>query len=100
MELRDRLARGIMQHVTPVNLYALSLIQSAEQKQTLTVRIENQLNRPINGILTLRTNQFRGQTSAHFSIEAGSLAEVPTEWPGVASICGKPIPNFLNGTVR
>ena len=84
MELRDRIARGIIRHVTPVNLYALSLVHSAEQKQTLSVRIENQLNRSINGILTLRIDQSREQTSAHFAIQAGSLAEVPIGWPGIA----------------
>jgi hypothetical protein len=82
-ELRDRIARAIIQHVTPVNLYALSLIQGAEQKQTLSVRIENQLNRPVKGMLTLRINRSREQTSAHFAIEAGGFAEVQIGWPGV-----------------
>jgi hypothetical protein len=66
------------------NLYALALIKSAEQKQTPSVRIENQLNRSINGILTLEIDQSSEQTSTHFAIPAGSLAEVPIGWPGIA----------------
>jgi hypothetical protein len=83
MELRDRIARGIVQHVTPVNLYALSLMQSAEREQPLSVRIENQLNRPIKGVLTLQIEQSRQPAFAHFAIEAGGLAEVQIGWPGV-----------------
>jgi hypothetical protein len=84
MELRDRIAGGIIRHVTPVNLYALSLNHSAEQKQTLSVRMQNQLNRSINGMLTLRIDQSREQSSAHFAIPAGTLPEVAIEWPGIA----------------
>jgi len=83
IELRDRIAHAIIRRVTPVNLSALSLADCAERKQTLSVRIENQLNRPIQGRLTLRIRQSGEQTSAHFAIEAGSLEEVQIEWPGV-----------------
>jgi len=84
IELRDRIAPGTIRHVTPVNLYALSLIHSAEQKQTLSVRIENQLKRPIKGLVTLRIDRSREQTASHFAIDAGRLAEVQIGWPGIA----------------
>jgi len=83
LEFRDRIAPGIIQHVTPVNLYALSLSHAADEKQLLSVRIENQLNQPLKGMLTLRIDQARQETSARFSIEAGRLAEVEIGWPGI-----------------
>jgi len=83
LEFRDRIAHGIIQHVTPVNLYALSLSHAADEKQLLSVRIENQLNQPLKGMLTLRIDQARQETSARFSIEAGRLAEVEIGWPGI-----------------
>jgi hypothetical protein len=83
-ELRDRIARGMIRHVTPVNMYALSLTASADRKQTLSVRIENQLNRPVEGNLRLRIDQSHEQTSARFAIDAGCLEEVQVAWPGIA----------------
>jgi hypothetical protein len=84
IELRDRIARGIIHHVTPANFYALSLRQGADQKQTLTVRMENQLNRLVKGNLTLRIDRTREVTSARFAIEPGGLVEEQIGWPGIA----------------
>ena len=71
--------------MTPLNLYALSLTMEASEKQLLAVRIQNQLNRPLEGTLTLRVGQASEQTSTGFRVEAGSLAEVKIPWPGVTT---------------
>jgi hypothetical protein len=82
LEFRDRIAHGLVRHVTPVNLSALSLFQPADQKQFLSVRIENQLSRPVKGTLTLQIGPAHEVSSAPFAIEAGRLAEVKIAWPG------------------
>jgi hypothetical protein len=85
-ELRDRVAKGVIQNVTPVNLYALSLADDPAQAQTLSVRMENQLNVPLQGTLHVKVNGSDVQTSAPFSIPAAKLAEVAVPWPsGVAA---------------
>lgn len=43
IEFRDRVADRIIRYVTPLNMYAFSVLHSAEQRQALSVRIENQL---------------------------------------------------------
>lgn len=82
IELRNKIASARIEHVTPVNLYALSLEQDASQRQELGVRIENQLNRPIDGILRLTDGHGLQQMQA-FSLAAGRLGEVKIQWPGV-----------------
>ena len=83
IDFRDRIVAGAFRRVTPLNLYALSLTRGASEKQLLSVRIQNQLNRPIKGTLSLSLGQGSGLPPAGFQIQAGSLAEVALEWPGV-----------------
>ena len=80
-ELRDRIASARIENVTPVNLYALSLGDAAGQRQNLSVRIENQLNRPVRGVLRLKVNGVEETTSARFAIDAAKLSEVQIPWP-------------------
>ena len=83
MEFRNRIVAGTMRRLTPLNLYALSLSRGANEKQLLSVRIQNQLNRPLQGSLSLRLGQGSEGSATGFQIQAGSLAEVTLEWPGV-----------------
>ena len=81
IELRERIAHGIIKNVTPVNMYALSLMDDVAQSQKLSVRMENQLNIPVKGTLHLKVNGASEETSAPFAIEASKLIEVAMPWP-------------------
>jgi hypothetical protein len=81
VELRDRIASARIENVTPVNLYALSLAAAATESQKLSVRIENQLNRPVRGVLRLKRDGAAETNSARFAIDAAKLAEVRVPWP-------------------
>ena len=83
IQLRTRIAGALIQKLTPVNLYALSLARPADQAQSLSVRVENQLNRPVDGTLTVRMLPGRQTTSVKFSIPPAKLVEVEAPWPGV-----------------
>ena len=84
IELRDCVAAGRIEHVTPVNLYALSLAGDPARPQELTVRIENQLNCPVTGTLQLKVDGATQATSAPLALEAAKLCEVRVPWPGAA----------------
>lgn len=77
---RERIAAGRIEGVTPVNLYALSLTEPADRPQLLDVRIENQLNRPVTGTLTLQAGSKSKPVSTSFVIESAKLAQVPVAW--------------------
>ena len=81
VDLRDRIAHGVIKNVTPVNLYAFSLFDDPTKPQKLTVRVENQLNVPVKGTLHLKVTGTSEETSAPFTIEASKLAEVTVPWP-------------------
>src|SRR5258708_3274527 len=83
LELRDRIALGVIRHITPVNLYAFSLLQRADEEQNLSVRIESQLNRRLRGTPVLRVPGTDQTSSARFDIGPGDLAEVQIPWPKV-----------------
>ncbi len=85
IQLRRRIRHGLIAGVTPLNMYALSLSRPVTEPQTLTVRVQNQLDRPIRGTLVLRLGGIRASTgAAWFDIPAGQLATVPIHWPGAA----------------
>ena len=86
MELRDRIGHGIIKNVTPVNMYAFSLLDDPTQPQKLSVRVENQLNVAVKGTLHLRVAGATEETSAPFTIEASKLAEVAVPWPSGVSV--------------
>jgi hypothetical protein len=81
VELRRRVAHGIIKNVTPVNLYALSLLDDPAAPRQLSVRVENQLNVPLKGTLHLKVDGSGQETSVPFSIDATKLVEVPVSWP-------------------
>ena len=81
IDLRNRVAQGIIKNVTPVNLYALSLMDDPTQPQKLSVRVENQINVKLQGTLHLKVAGASEETSAPFTIEAAKLAEVTVPWP-------------------
>jgi hypothetical protein len=83
LTLRDRLQGARIQRLTPVNFYALSLPGPATEKQDLIVRMQNQINRRLNGTLFLRVPGTTEVPSARFSIGPGELAEVHLLWPTV-----------------
>ena len=83
VDFHKRIATAKIENVTPLNLYALSLTQPATEAQSLRVRVENQMNREIEGTLTLKT-QTAQMKSDKFKIVAGKLAEVSVQWPACA----------------
>ena len=83
LEFRDRIQLGVIRRVTPVNFYAFSLQKPASERQDLSVRIENQINRYVQGTLVLRTTGSDETSSARFELQGGELAEVQVPWPAV-----------------
>lgn len=65
-EMRRRIADATIEGVTPVNSYAYSLpAPLGEKPTTLTIRVQSQMNRPINGKIAL-------SGPADWKIEPGS----------------------------
>jgi hypothetical protein len=81
LALRDRIQSGVIRHLTPLNFYAFSLPDSASTKQKLSVRIQNQINRPLRGTMTLHVYGAKQDPSVPFDIGAGRLKEVRLKWP-------------------
>ena len=85
IELRDRIAFGALFSRLPRSTcMRFRSLETRVKNRLLFVRIENQLNRPMKGSLTLRIDQSNEQTSTRFKVEAGRLAEVQIGWPGIA----------------
>lgn len=79
-DFRNRLANAPLEGLTPINLYSFSLMQNANTAQKVSVRLQNQLNRPVNGTLAMRRED--GKTfSAPFSLPAAKVGEVSLDWP-------------------
>lgn len=77
----EKLAGARLGGLTPVNVSAMSLLEPAANAQQLGVRIENQLNRVVNGTVTLVRHADDIRRSTAFSIPAGRLQEVAVDWP-------------------
>jgi hypothetical protein len=99
VELRDRVAGGRIEHVTPVNCYALSLAGDPTHPQELVVRIENQVNRRLEGLLRLKVDGAGPATTAPLALEAARLAEVRVPWPGVPRTADNQYAVTLSATV-
>ena len=80
VEFRNKLARARMEGLTALNAYALSLMQPVQEAQKLGVRLENQLNREVSGILRMKRHDDGYVGQADFSIPAGRLVEVAIPW--------------------
>ena len=80
-QLRERIARARIEGATPLSLYALSLGRPADVRQTLSVRVENQLNRPVAGTLALDVAGCDASSVVEFTIPAARLLEIPIGWP-------------------
>jgi len=83
LELRDRISLGVIRHLTPVNFYPFSLLKPIADRQNLSVRIQSQLNRFLQGTLVLRVRGSDQTNSARFALRPGELAEVQIPWPQV-----------------
>jgi hypothetical protein len=83
LELRERIQLGVIRHLTPINIYACSLQKDASETQDLTVRVQNQINRYLDGTLVLKVPGTDAPSSARFAVQAGELANVRIPWPGL-----------------
>jgi hypothetical protein len=83
LTLRDRIRNAYIRRLTPINFDALSLQGPASEKQDLIVRLQNQINRRLNGTLALRVAGTKEVNSTRFGIDPGELAEIPVSWPNV-----------------
>lgn len=82
--LRAKIAAARIEHITPVNFYALSLAHPADQPQSLIVRMENQLNRELKGTLSARIpSDANAPVSVDFTIPPAKLIEVSVPWKGI-----------------
>ena len=59
--------------------------QGVDRPQALRVRIENQANRPLAGIVAVTLLAGGPQCSAPFAAPAGGLVDVDVPWPGAAT---------------
>lgn len=85
IEFRNRIAHARLENLVPVNAYALSLARPVTEPQSLSVRLQNQINRDLSGMLALKIPGTGQTVSAPFSVAAGKLTEVPVAWPGISS---------------
>jgi len=79
--LRQRIASARIEGITPISVYACSLTQPADAKQDVRVRLQNQMNVPVEGTVKLLLDG-KEVTSASFAAPAGKLIDVPVGWPG------------------
>ncbi|HYG34496.1 MAG TPA: hypothetical protein VEC99_06920, partial [Clostridia bacterium] len=99
VELRNRIAEARVQNLTPINLYALSLSKAASQPQELSVRIENQMNRPVSVELSLQgPGQIKTKTSV-VRIPVAKLVEARVPWPGAQLATNNQYPIQLQARV-
>ncbi|HEY3323507.1 MAG TPA: hypothetical protein VGP72_23845 [Planctomycetota bacterium] len=82
VEFRNRLASAKIEDATPLNMYALSLFQTANQSQALSIRLENQLNVELKGKLCVKLPSGSKSKETKFAIPPGKLVEVAVAWPG------------------
>lgn len=82
-ELRIRIKQAVIENITPLNIYAMSLTKKADEKQDLIIRVENQLNTEISGRLVVKISGQNSNIEKDFNISAGKLADIKVLWPGV-----------------
>jgi hypothetical protein len=85
LALRDRIQGALIRNLTPLNFYGLSLQAPASEKQDLTVRLQNQINRRLTGTLLLSAAGTDKTASTHFEVDPGELVEVSLQWPTLPS---------------
>jgi hypothetical protein len=83
LALRNRIQAGFIRRLTPINFYAFSLQAPASEKQKLSVRIQNQINRPLKGTMSLHVYGAKEDPSVNFDVGAGELKEIQVNWPTV-----------------
>jgi len=100
LTLRDRIQSGFIRGLTPINFYAFSLPAPASVTQKLSVRIQNQINRPLKGTMSLQVYGAKETPSVRFNIGAGELKEVRLTWPTVAVRPDNRYPIRLTARIR
>jgi len=79
VQIRNRIAEARIEGVTPVNSYLFSLpAPLGERPTTLTARVQNQLNRPLKGKISLRgPKDWKIEPPARdFELKPAELAEI------------------------
>jgi hypothetical protein len=97
--LRDRIRSGFIRRLTPINFYAFSLQAPASEKQKLSVRIQNQINRPLKGVMSLHVSGAKEDPSVRFNVGAGKLKEVQLKWPTILANSGNRYPIRLTARI-
>jgi hypothetical protein len=100
LALRNRIQSGFIRRLTPLNFYAFSLSAPASKEQKLSVRIQNQINRPLQGIMTLHAYGAKADSSASFNLAAGRLKEVQLDWPTTLDRADNRYPIRLTARIR
>jgi hypothetical protein len=85
LELRERINLGIIRNITPINFYPFSLLKPIAERQNLSVRVQSQLNRYLQGTLVLHVTGSDQTNSARFALRPGELAELQIPWPQLPS---------------
>jgi len=77
-EMRRRIADGRIEHVTPLNLSMYSFTKPLAGNPDLVVRVQNQLNRPLKGQLTVKLPKgwAARQASRPFELGPADIGEV------------------------
>ncbi len=82
VQLHERIATATIRDVTPVTLYAMPLRDPADRPQMLTVRVDNQMNVAVQGMLRLAVPG-HDMVQVPYRAEAAELVDVQVPWPGV-----------------
>ena len=80
----ERVSAAKLEDLTPIALQVLPLAQPPDSAEKLVVRVQNQLNRPISGTLTLNLPiGWSAQLVKYpFALEAGEMKHVPFDLIG------------------
>ncbi len=80
----ERVSAAKLENLTPIALQVLPLTEPPDRAEKLFVRVQNQLNRPISGTLTLNLpiGWSAQQVKYPFALEAGEMKHVPFDLLG------------------
>jgi hypothetical protein len=80
----ERVSAAKLENLTPIALQVLPLTEPPDRAEKLFVRVQNQLNRPVSGTLTLNLpiGWSAQQAKYPFALEAGEMKHVPFDLIG------------------
>lgn len=81
MELYHVISGAKMEEVTALSFYASSLLRPAKEDQQLLLRIDNHINRPVRGTISIQMHEQVLGSSA-FNLNPGQVKDIPLTLDG------------------